>query len=137
MSRLYTFAMPAVFAVALLVSLIRVGATTTHEFFVEKPHLNAGEAAASPKLEWLAPDSDADWVVRYRNGATQVWEQSSASVSSRVRDEELRVRRLYKASLRRLAPGDRFEFEVFRNGEKAFAQRGSVPAAGAPRATGL
>jgi hypothetical protein len=137
MSRLYSFAMPAVFTVALLVSLIRVGATTTHEFFVEKPHLNAGEGAATPKLEWLAPDADANWVVRYRNGATQAWEQSSASVSSRVRDEELRVRRLYKASLQRLAPGDRFEFEVFRNGEKAFAQSGSVPSVGARQSTGL
>jgi hypothetical protein len=113
--------------VALAVSLIRVGATTTHEFFIEKPHLKAGEASASPKLEWLAPDADANWVVRYRNGATKTWQQASAKVARRAGDEEMRIRRLYNASLHRLAPGEHFEFEVFRNGEKAFAQGLSVP----------
>ncbi len=127
MSRLYSFTMPAVFAAALVFSLIQVGASTTHEFFVEKPHLKASEPATSPKLEWLAPDTDANWVVRYRNGTTQVWQQSAASVSSRVSDQEMRVRRLYNAGLQQLGPGDHFDVEVFRNGEKAFSQSGAIP----------
>jgi hypothetical protein len=116
------------FAVALIVSLIRVGATATHEFFIEKPHLKSTDTTTSPKLEWLAPDTDANWVVRYRNSAAQTWEESSASVAGRVSNEEMRVRRLYHASLQRLTPGDHFEVEVLRIGEKAFAESGAIPA---------
>lgn len=137
MARLSSLSMPVIFTVAIIFSLIRVGASTTHEFFIEKPHLKSSEPVSSPKLEWLSPDTDANWVVRYRNSAAKAWDEVSADVASKFSDEEMRVRRQYHATLQRLGPGDHFEVEVFRNGEKTFTQSGSVPSTDTRQRDGL
>ena len=127
--RFSTLAMPAVFGLALIFSLARVTATASHEYFVEKPHLVAGGEAGLPAVAWLSPDSDANWLVRYRTAASGKWQQASANLVRRVAGEEMRTRRVYEAVLEHLAPGQAFEFEVLRNGTKTFETNGTTPVA--------
>ena len=137
--RFSTLAMPAVFGVALILSLVRVSATASHEYFVEKPHLAAASEAGLAAVTWLSPDSDANWLVRYRTSLSAEWHQVPANLVRRVAGEEMRTRRLYEAVLEHLTPGQSFEFEVLRNGTKAFETAGTTPvvAQGSTRANGL
>ncbi len=136
--RFSTLAMPTVFGLALIFSLARVTATASHEYFVEKPHLVvAGEAAQA--VTWLSPDTDANWLVRYRTAASGKWQQASANLVRRVAGEEMRTRRLYEAVLEHVPPGQYFELEVLRNGTKTFETTGTNAAVvpSATRANGL
>jgi hypothetical protein len=127
--RFSTLVMPTVFGVALILSLVRVTATTTHEYFVEKPHIVAASDAGSPAVTWRSPDSDADWLLRYRSGPSAEWQQATANMVRRVPGEEMRTRRVYEAPLEHLAAGQGFEFEVLRNGTKTFEAGGIIPMA--------
>src|SRR5208283_2691601 len=137
--RFSTLAMPAVFGLALTFSFVRVTATASHEYFVEKPRIVAGSEAGPPEVTWLSPDSDANWLVRYRSATSTTWQQAAANLIRRVPGEEMRTRRLYEAVLEHLAPGQSFEFEVLRNGTKTFETAGTIPVAAqsVPRAGGL
>ena len=125
--RFSTLAMPAVFGVALILSLVRVTATASHEYFVEKPHLVAAGVAGSAAVTWLSPDSEANWLVRYRTAPSGRWQQAPANLVRRVAGEEMRTRRLYQAALEHVAPGQSFEFEVLRNGTKTYETSGTTP----------
>jgi len=125
--RFSTLAMPGVFGVALILSLARVTATASHEYFVEKPHVVAARDAGLPAVAWLSPDSDANWLVRYRTGPAAKWQQALANLVRRVPGDELRTRRLYEAVLEHLAPGQSFELEVLRNGTRTFETSGTTP----------
>ncbi len=131
--------MPAVFGLALIFSLVRVTATASHEYFVEKPHVIAPSDAGPAAVAWLSPDSDANWLVRYRTAASGKWQQEPANLVRRVAGEEMRTRRLYEAVLEHVAAGQSFEFEVIRNGTKTFATTGTIaaPARSVPPANGL
>ncbi len=131
--------MPAVFGVALVLSLVRVTATTTHEYFIEKPHLIEATSARLPALTWLSSDSDADWVVRYRSGASAEWQQVTANLIKRVPGDEIRMRRVYEAVLDHLSAGQAIELEVLRNGTEAFKTSSTVPlmASNSSHASGL
>ena len=131
--------MPTVFGLALILSLVRVTATASHEYFIEKPHLVATHDTGAEAVTWLSPDSDANWVVRYRATASSTWQQAPANLVRRVPGEEMRTRRLYEAVLDHIAPGQSCEFEVLRNGTKTFEAGGTapIPEASATRTTGL
>jgi hypothetical protein len=137
--RFSTLAMPTVFGLALILSLVRVTATASHEYFIEKPHLVATNEGGVEAVTWLSPDSDANWVVRYRSTASSTWQQAPANLVRRVPGEEMRTRRLYEAVLEHVATGQSCEFEVLRNGTKTFAASGTaaVPDPGAARTNGL
>jgi hypothetical protein len=137
--RFSTLAMPTVFGLALILSLVRVTATASHEYFIEKPHLVATNEARVAAVTWLSPDSDANWVVRYRATPSSTWQQAPANLVRRVPGEEMRTRRLYEAVLEHMSPGQSCEFEVLRNGTKTFGASGtaSAPEASAIRTTGL
>jgi hypothetical protein len=138
--RFSTLTMPAVFGLALIFSLVRVTETASHEYFVEKPHLVAASEAGLAAVSWLSPDSDANWLVRYRTPPSTQWQQVAANLVRRVPGDEMRTRRLYEAVLERVARGQSFEFEVLRNGSKAFETTTgttSVAAQSAARANGL
>jgi len=137
--RFSTFVMPAVFGVALVLSLVRVTATATHEYFVEKPHLIEARGAGLPALTWLSPDSDADWLVRYRSGASAKWRQVTANMIKRVPGDEIRMRRVYEAVLDHLSAGQAVEIEVLRNGTETFKTNSTAPlmATSSSHASGL
>lgn len=137
--RFSTLAMPTVFGLALILSLVRVTATASHEYFIEKPHLVATHEAGVEAVTWLSPDSDANWVVRYRATASAKWQQAPGNLIRRVPGEEMRTRRLYEAVLENMFPGQSCEFEVLRNGTKTFEASGTVAVAepGTTRTTGL
>lgn len=134
-----TLAMPTVFGLALILSLVRVTATASHEYFVEKPHLVAASEAGLLAVAWLSPDADANWLVRYRTTPSAKWQQAPANLVRRVAGEEMRTRRLYEVLLEHVAPGQSFAFEVLRNGTTAFETSGTAPvlAHSATRANGL
>lgn len=121
--------MPTVFGLALIFSLVRVTATASHEYFIEKPHLVAATEAGLAAVTWLSPDSDANWLVRYRTAPSAEWQLAAANLVRRVPGEEMRTRRLYEAVLEHTAPGQSFEFEVLRNGSKTFEASGTSPVA--------
>ena len=125
--RYSTLAMPTVFGLALCLSFVRVTATASHEYFVEKPHVVAAGDTGVPAVSWLSPDSGADWQVRYRTTAWAKWRQAAAKLVRRVPGDEMRTRRLYQAVLGHLAPGQVFEFEVLRDGTKTFESSGRTP----------
>jgi hypothetical protein len=125
--RFSTLAMPGVFGLALILSLLRVTATASHEYFVEKPHVVPAPEIGLPAVAWLSPDSDANWLVRYRTAASAKWQQAAANLIRRVPGDEMRTRRLYEAVLEHLAPGQSFELEVLRNGTRTFETSGTTP----------
>lgn len=125
--RFSNLAMPTVFGVALVLSLVRVSATATHEYFVEKPHLVSASDAGLAAVAWLSPDSDAEWIVRYRTRASDKWHHTPASLIRRVPGEEMRTRRLYEAVLDHLSAGQPVEIEVLRNGTKTFEASADAP----------
>lgn len=131
--------MPAVFGLALIFSLVRVTATASHEYFVEKPRLVSASEAGLAAVTWLSPDSDANWLVRYRTVPSATWQEATANVVRRVEGEEMHMRRLYEAVIEHAHPGQPLEFEVLRNGTKTFETSGTTPMAAlnATRANGL
>ena len=137
--RFSSLAMPVVFGLALILSLVRVTATASHEYFVEKPRIVAASEAGQLAVTWLSPDSDANWLVRYRTAASAQWQPAAANLIRQVPGAEMRTRRLYEAVLEHLAPGQWFELEVLRNGTRTFETSGTnpVPAQSATRANGL
>ena len=125
--RVSSLVMPALFGFALILSLVRVTATTSHEYFVERPHLvEAGEAGPTA-VKWLSPDDEASWLVRYRTAAAGRWQQVSANLIRRVAGEEMRTRRLYEAVLEHVAPGESCQLEVLRNGIRTFEATVAAP----------
>ncbi len=127
--RLSTLAMPVVFGLALIFSLVRVTATASHEYFTEKPRLVATGETGLTAVAWLSPDSDANWLVRYRTAPSAEWQKAVAKLVRREPGAEMRARRLYEAVLEHVAPGQSLELEVLRNGMKTFETSGTSPVA--------
>ena len=91
--------------------------------FLVKPYLQLGNAprpAVKERLEllWQTEDRDAAWLVEVKAG--RAWEVQAAPTFRRLDTPPLPAHRIYRATLRGLAPGGRVPYRVKREGKVVF-----------------
>ena len=105
-------------------------ATLAADVFLAKPYLQLGDAPASTSgdlaLLWHADDADADWSVDYRAGSDQPWKTAEAPSSTQVAVGAVAPHRVYRASLKGLPPGVRFEYRVKKGSDEVFSAEGTA-----------
>src|SRR5512133_2335674 len=106
-----------------LLLLVLTAFLSAQDAFLVKPYLqlgNAPKAAARERLElmWHTEDRDAAWAVEVR--AARGWTAQAAPAYRRLDAPPLPAHRIYRASLRDLAPGARTPYRVKLNGTVVF-----------------
>lgn len=106
-----------------LLLLLLTACLQAQDAFLVKPYLqlgNAPRAAARERLElmWHAEDRDAAWRVEVKQG--RGWAAQAAPAFRHLDTPPLPAHRIYRATLRNLAPGARVPYRVTRNGSVVF-----------------
>lgn len=100
------------------------------DIFVARPYLQLGDnprEAARERMDllWETPDEAAAWEVEVRAGATGAWRAQATPTMRRVAAlAPVAAFRAYRATLRDLAPGERFAYRIRRDGREVFASSG-------------
>jgi len=119
-----------------LLLLLLTACLQAQDVFLVKPYLqlgNAPRAAARERLElmWHAEDRDAAWRVEVKQG--RGWAAQAAPAFRRLDAPPLPAHRIYRATLRNLAPGARVPYRVTRNGLVVFEAEAQARKAGSHR----
>jgi Calcineurin-like phosphoesterase len=96
--------------------------------FLVKPYLQLGDAAAPAAAErldvlWHSKDADAAWTIETRPATGGAWTKAVAPAYRRIAVPSIAPHRVYRATVRGLAPGAEFDYQVTRNGKPVFAAR--------------
>ena len=120
--------MMVAFVVAIIFSVVRVAQTANNEYFFDKPHVQTESRGVTqsglPAVLWHAADFDAKWLVRYRQSNSRNWQVTQPIMLSRLNTELLTQRRVYRAELEGVEPGNTFEYAIFRNDMQVFLGQG-------------
>lgn len=94
------------------------------DVFVAKPYLQIGSnpSARSMQLLWHADDTDASWVIQFRNSKNETWIKSDSILYTRVAAGNIAPHRVYHALLSGLKPGGRFQYQVLKDGKTVFVE---------------
>lgn len=116
-----------------LLLLLLTACLQAQDAFLVKPYLqlgNAPRAAARERLElmWHAEDRDASWRVEVKHG--HGWIAQAAPAFRRLDAPPLPAHRIYRATLRNLAPGARVPYRVTRNDLVVFEAEAQARKAG-------
>jgi hypothetical protein len=100
--------------------------------FVTKPYLQLGDSPRRKAVEdlallWHAGDVDADWAVEYRSTSDAMWHQAQAPTMQQIIVPTIAPRRMYRAVLKDLRPGEDFTYRVLKKGATVFAAVGRGP----------
>ncbi len=107
----------------ILAALLLTAFLHAQSAFLVKPYLQLGNAprpAVKERLEllWQTEDRDAAWLVEVKAG--RAWEVQAAPTFRRLDTPPLPAHRIYRATLRGLAPGGRVPYRVKREGKVVF-----------------
>ena len=99
------------------------------DVFLVKPYLQLGDSPRLRKAEqmvvmWHARDEEAEWSVDVRGDGTQDWVAAGPPRLARVAVGGIAPHRVFRATLKGLAPGTEFEYRVRRGDSLVFASTG-------------
>ncbi|HZW30985.1 MAG TPA: metallophosphoesterase family protein, partial [Isosphaeraceae bacterium] len=108
------------------------GMTTPVDGLLVKPYLQLGDVlpgavARDLRVLWQAEDQEAGWAVEYRPGVDEPWRLAEAPAMRRVAVPGVPPHRVYRATLKGLAPGGTFDYRVHRGGRLVFTAGGRAP----------
>jgi hypothetical protein len=113
----------------LLALLFLTALLSAQEAFLVKPYLQLGDApraAASERLDllWHTGDSEASWLVEVKAG--EAWKAQGAPTFLRLDAPPLPAHRIYRVTMRNLAPGAKVPYRVKLNGAVVFEAEAQV-----------
>lgn len=111
-------------------------ALSAQDAFLVKPYLQLGDAprpAARERLDllWQAADEEATWTVDVKTGGR--WKAQEVPTFRPLAAPPLPAHRIYRVTLRGLAPGVRNPYRVSRNGAVVFEAEAQARPSGATR----
>jgi hypothetical protein len=94
----------------------------TNEVFIVKPYLQIGRNPSPQTLQllWHVADTDAEWIVEYKNINAKSWKKTEAPKIKMVTVAGLESHRIYEVLFTDLEPGGVFSYKVSKQKKVVF-----------------